>query len=524
MTQASEYPQVPPAPGDLTDGGDRAGADGRQPGLSGTPARLHPAVMVIWPLAQIGPLVLLLVAGALSPVVAGVLLVSSGAASVVRYVRFTWQVDDDALVIEQGLLQRQRRVIPLERIQSVDLARKVRHRAFGVVEVRVEAVGGGTTEGRLDALSVPDGQRLRALLLRERDRAAGDAPGAGPEAGSLSTEPAAGGAVEEEPLARLGPDRLVVAGLTGGRVGVAAALLGFLQQVFAERLDDLLEAAPALLGLRGIVAVVVIALVGAFVLSIVATVVAYWDFTLTREGPNLRVRRGLLEQRSDTVPLRRVQAVRVEENLVRRLLGFAAVKVDVAGRSGGEGRDTGILLPLGRRSEAFALARRVLDADDLAAVELAPMPARARNRRLFRAVVEVGVLTVAAVVVFDTTGLLAALLLLPAASAAIGSYRALGHAEVEGFVVARSGLLVRRTAFVPKARLQSLALTATPLQRLRGLATLDLQIARSPGVWSGPQLIDLDAGAGGELLGDLAGAIVSGRTALPPALAGRTSP
>ncbi|HVM13462.1 MAG TPA: PH domain-containing protein [Egibacteraceae bacterium] len=529
MMQASEYPQVPPAPGDLTGGGDQAGADGRQAGLSGTPARLHPAVMVIWPLAQIGPLLLLLVAGALSPIVAGVLLVSSAAASAVRYARFTWRVDDDALVIEQGLLLRQRRVIPLERIQSVDLARKVRHRAFGVVEVRVEAVGGGTTEGRLDALSVPDGQRLRALLLRERDRVAGSAAAAGgPSAaravGAPSAAPAASGAAEGALLARLGPDRLVVAGLTGGRVGVAAALLGFLQQVFAERLDELLEAAPALLGLRGIVAVVVIAVVGAFVLSIVATVVAYWDFTLTREGPSLRVRRGLLEQRSDTLPLRRVQAVRVEENLIRRLLGFAAVKVDVAGRSGGEGRDTGILLPLGRRSEAFALAQRVLDVDGIAELDLAPMPARARNRRLVRAVVGVVVLTVPAVVVFDATGLLAALLLAPAVGAAIGSYRALGHAEAEGFVVARSGLLVRRTAFVPKARLQSLALTATPLQRLRGLATLDLQIARSPGVWSGPQLIDLDAGAGSELLRDLAGAVVSGRTALPPALAGRTAP
>ncbi|HVL98240.1 MAG TPA: PH domain-containing protein, partial [Egibacteraceae bacterium] len=476
--------------------------------------RLHPAVMGLWPLGQVGPILLLLLAGPLAPVVAITLLLASAAASVVRYLRFSWKVADGALVIEQGLLQRQRRVIPLERVQSVDLVRKVRHRLLGVVEVRVEAVGGDSTEGRLDALSVADGQRLRDMLLRERDRAAGQPVDAPAAATAHAGAPA-------RPLARLGPDRLVVAGLTGGRVGVAAALLGFAQQIFGERVDELLQRAPALLGARGIVAVVLITLVGAFVLSIVATVVAYWNFTLTREGSNLRIHRGLLEQRSDTLPLRRVQAVRVEENIVRRLLGLAAVKVDVAGRSGGEGRDTGTLLPLGRRSEAFALVARVLDTESLARVELAGMPLRARNRRVVRALVPVAVLTVAAFVAFHAVGLLALLLAVPAVAVALGSYRALGHAQLDDFVVARSGLLVRRTAFVPTARLQSLALTANPVQRWRRLATLDLQIARSPGVWSGPQLIDLDAGTGHDLLGELAAIVVSGRAGLPPALTGR---
>jgi uncharacterized membrane protein YdbT with pleckstrin-like domain len=52
-------------------------------------------------------------------------------------------------------------------------------------------------------------------------------------------------------------------------------------------------------------------------------------------------------------------------------------------------------------------------------------------------------------------------------------------------------------------RLQSLALTATPFQRWRDLGTVELQIARSPGVWGGPQLIDLDATAGRRLLATL---------------------
>ena len=493
-----QFPQVPPPPGTADELG----------------GRLHPAVMLIWPLGQIGPLLLLLVAGAIPVLVAGLLLTASAVASVVRYLRFTWRVEDGALVIEQGLLQRQRRVIPLERIQTVDLVRKLRHRVFGVVEVHVEAIGGGETEGGLDALALADAQQVRSVLLRRRGRASRDHESAAAQGPAPS--PTAG-----EPLARLGPDRLVIAGLTGGRVGVAAALLGFVQQVFAERFNEVLARAPALLGLRGTLVVVAITMAGAFVLSIVATVLTYWDFTLTREDGSLRIHRGLLEQRSDTLPLRRVQSVRVEENLVRRLLGLAAVKVDVAGRSGGEGRDTGMLLPLGTRSDAFALVARLLDCPELADVEPAGMPGRARTRRLVRAVVLVAVLTAPAVAVLDAAGFFVALLAIPAVAAALGSYRALGHAELDAFVVARSGVLVRRTAFVPRARLQSLELTANPLQRWRRLATLDLQIARSPGVWSGPQLIDLDAGTGRALLAELAATMRPGRAPVPPALSGK---
>lgn len=494
------FAQVPPAPPGVT-------------ALRARSGRLHPAVMAIWPLSQAGPVVLLLAAGVVSLPLALTVLLVSALASVVRYLRFSWRIEEDALVVEQGLLQRQRRVIPLERIQSVDLSRSLRHRAFGVVEVRVEAIGGASTEGRLDALDMSLASELQRVLLRERDRAA-----AGTEMSSATPAEGTDGEHQEARasgpvLVRLPPARLVAAGLTGGRVGVVAALLGFLQQIFADRLDELLPRLPQILGLRGLLAVVVIAVVGAFILSVAATVVVYWNFTLTRQGDTLRIRRGLLEQRLETLPLRRIQALRVEENLLRRLLGLATVKADIAGRAGNEGRDTGLLLPLGTRAGAFALVERILEEPGLADVPLTPMPTRARTRRFFRAGLSTAAATGAAVAATWPSGLWALGLLLLAVfvPAAHVAYRALGHAQPAGYVLARAGLLVRRTAFVPEQRLQSLALTATPLQRWRSLATLELQIARSPGVWPGPRLIDLDADEATALQGRLAAVMASGR-------------
>ena len=115
------------------------------------------------------------------------------------------------------------------------------------------------------------------------------------------------------------------------------------------------------------------------------------------------------------------------------------------------------------------------------------------------------------VIVFGGRGLLGALLAVPAVAAALGAYRALGRAEVDGVVVARAGVLVRRTAFVPVRSLQSLALEATPFQRRRRLATIDLQIARGFGGGGDARLIDVDRGDAEHVLRRLA--VAARRTA-----------
>lgn len=480
----------PPPPAARLDGPPGgAGAASAHAAAQAGPRRLHPAAVGVWSLAGLGPLVLLLIVGSLNLAVAAAIAVFSLVGSTVRWWRFGWQITDDALVIEQGLLQRQRRVVPLERIQSVEAVRQLRHRLFGVTGLRVEAVGGNETQGQLDALSPAEAARLRADLLRRRR--AGPATPSGVEEGA--TEPDEGA----ETLARVTAGQLVVAGLTGGRVGVVAALLGFASQFFAEQTTAMVETASDFVGaqgLQGVLLAVALFAAAVFVLSVGATVLTFWRFTLTRDERNLYTSRGLLDQRTGTIPLHRVQTVRVEENLVRRWLGRAAVRVEVAGQAGDAADATGMALPIGSRDMAFDLAARIIDRPELANTALEGMPRGARDRRLVRALLATVVLTAPAVWLADAAGLAAALLVVPLSALALGAYRALGHAEPGGVVVARSGVLVRATTMTPERCLQGVALTSTPLQRRRGLASLELHIARSPSAGGGdPTLVDLDA-------------------------------
>lgn len=471
MPTASEgqtaYPPVPTPPAPLS-------------------GRLHPAAIFLAPLQQVRTLIALIVTGSFIPEVAGVFVALAAMGSLLVWLRFRWQLTEGTLVIDQGLLERRRRIIPFERIQTVELVRPLGHRLLGVVRVQIEAVGGSKAEGRLDALDPATAERLRAVLL-----------------GHDNATPAFD---HRDFLARLAPATLVLAGLTGGRVGVLAVFLGAADEFFGDRFEQLFDL-PTRLGVRGTILLMALVAVAAFAISVAATVVAYWDFTLTREDGALLVQRGLFEQRLDTVPLRRIQALIVEENAVRRLLGRATVRVEVAGRSGAEAQQTSVLLPLGQRDEALRLVERVLGVEGVAGVPLDPMPVRARTRRIVRASVTAVVIAVAGVVGIGAPGLLGLALLVPLVAWALAAYRALGHAEHDGIViVARAGVLVRRTSFVPIARVQSLELRASPFQRRARLATLALQIPRSS-TSRDPRLHDLDRDTGEHLLRRLADAI-----------------
>ncbi len=522
--------------------------------------------MVLWPLRQAFGIVLFAIFGGFAAfggfiVIGGVIF--AAVASFVRWSRFSWVVEGGTLVIEQGLLQRKRRVIPADRIQSVDLIRSIGHRVFGVVQVRVEAIGGDDTEGLLEALDPPTAYGIQQALLGDRAPAAPDGVVVprGPDAveqigrshdgspvpSGVAPTAETGTATDRSAprlLAKVAPKQLVLAGLTGGRVGVAAVIFGGLSQVFGDQWfggfsfgsnpvgEALAERAESLAAGAGVVVGALAVVAGAaviFAISVVATAVSYWDFTVMRDGAarprsgesptgpgpegratlsgELRVSRGLLEQRLETVPLRRIQALRIEQNLVRRWLGLASVHADLAGRVGDSASASGLLLPIGTLEEARVLVADLLGDDRPVGAELQPAPPRSRRRFAIRALWWV-LIAAASVVWVLLPPLSWPWWVIPIASVAVGvvalvlnlaAWRALGRAEVHGVLVSRSGVLVRRRVHVPVARIQTMSMTASPFQRRRQLTDIEIGIARSGGL-AGPTVAEVDAAEARELV------------------------
>ncbi|HVL81815.1 MAG TPA: PH domain-containing protein [Actinomycetota bacterium] len=391
-----------------------------------------------------------------------------------KYRRFRYAIDGDSLVVQGGLLFRWRRVVPFARVQSVDVVRKVRHRLFGVVELRVEAIGGRSTEAVFPALAPGEAERIRLTVLRGSREAPTDEEIHGDRSGRAWWDDAP---VTERPsgppLAAMSLRDLLLYGVTGGRVAVLALfLVQGLELLPVDSIADAARGAPI-----GVVAasVAVVVLVSVLI-SLAMTVLAFWDFTLWREGDRLVTSRGLFEQRRSVVPLGRVQAVRLEENLLRRVLGYATLNVLVAGQAGGdanERQERSVLLPIATRPEAVRLAGQVLGADVGADLDrLERMPARGIARYVLRAALVVVPAAAAAAWWAGPAGWSVLGLLLAAAALSTVAWRVRGVALAPDHLLVRSGVFTYETSVVPYANIQHLSLSRGPTHHLLRLSSL----------------------------------------------------
>jgi putative membrane protein len=102
----------------------------------------------------------------------------------------------------------------------------------------------------------------------------------------------------------------------------------------------------------GILIVVIAVFLGLLIIwgiSVLMTYLGYYGFTVELDKEDLVISRGLIEKKRVTVPLNRVQSVRVIENPFRQLFGYANVVIDNAG--GGLGESARInLFPLVKKS------------------------------------------------------------------------------------------------------------------------------------------------------------------------------
>lgn len=315
---------------------------------------------------------------------------------VAYYYRFTYELTGDELVVASGVIGRQKREIPLDRIQNVDVRRPAVKRLLGLAVVTFETAGGSSTEATLDAVSPEEANRLqreagpRARQRRETDQSS-DATVEAEESAAMGPAAASDAGVGSKPgvdtdaddydlLYAISERELGVLSAVSFRPGAFAVpfvgvpfggedAFGFLARQLGIDLQAGIRdlAAMDVVTLAGVVVGVILSyLLAVWIVSVVLTYVQYYDFRLERHGDELRYERGLVGRYSGTIPLDKVQTVTVGENLLMRRVGYAALAVETAGyapgSNGGSGSETTV--PLAARERVLTLAQSVLAATD----------------------------------------------------------------------------------------------------------------------------------------------------------------
>ena len=427
-------------PGDLPDGGDA----GRE--FSYT---THPVV-------------------ALALLVLVIAAVAGGSWVSWRFARF--RVTARQVELRSGVVFRQHRQVPLERIQAVETTRPLLARLLGLAQVVVQSAGGSDSQLTLAFLDAGRAEEVRAHLLELAGRADEQGAWAGPrDPAAPDASPAAAVRAEDAPpLVTVPNGRLFVATILHGSTIVLGAILlvGLTAVGIAEQGIRVLAGAPAL-----------IPVVLGLAVGRVKELLVHGNFSIARTGTSVRVRHGLTDLRTSSVPLHRLQAVEAVQPLWWRPWGWWRVRVNVAGVQGDDsGGDETTLLPVGTLDEALRV--------------LATLGVRPDDPLVLGALQGTG----------PDVGWVGppreARLLDPWA------WRRIGYALSSGAVHIRSGRWTRHAVFVPYARVQSLTLSRGPLQARLGLASARVVSTPGPVAAVVPHLATADAEAFLAVVGD----------------------
>jgi putative membrane protein len=486
--------------------------------------RLHPAYLVISLGRSIRSLIPLIAVGIWKA--PGWVIALFAALIALRSLGEWWvrkySVVDGSLRVVSGLFKRTQHTIGIGRITALDAERGVVQRLFRVWGLKVQTPGNNHRSSvHLACLSAGALEELRAALrpadhgrpvvdlgkspagsadpaaggVRSGDSSGGGASGGGASDGRSSDGGASDGGASDgaraatagsgslktgTTLAVLDTRTLLIAAITGTSVPLilagAAATFGRARDLLPEKTFRRLTREVFVGGTT--TALLLLAAAALAVLAGIAlTSLRLARFTLIRDGDQLRISRGLLAQRSGTIPVDRVQAVRVVEGWWRRMLGYCALEVEVAGLSTTNDTER-MLFPLVKVSAAPALVERALPELKWRPVSLTAVPARARRRYFTLPVLVASALT-AGLVFLPGWGRYLAVVPLPLAFL-IGWGQAADAAWSldAGTVTFRwRRVLARHTLIARRRRVQLTEITMTPLQRRAALAGIRLSLS-----------------------------------------------
>ena len=379
----------------------------------------------------------------------------------------TFRIDGDAVTVRNGVMLRTTRTAKLDRIQGVTISRPLLARLVGAARLELD-VAGQNANVRLEYLSSGAAEELRREVLslasgkRRAEAQDGDLP---PEQALL---------VEDGP-------RIIA--VTPGRA-IGSVLL-------SETTVVLVLAAGVAIPILGGMGAGAVAAVSFFPLVIASVTVAVrrigrslrYSVVATPDG--VRIASGVVSTSTEALPPGRVHALRVEQPLLWRPVGWWRVSVNRAGHEAGRRNAEAerSLAPVATRAEVLALLPLLVPdlADRLELVgtglsgrggdaDFTPAPRRARWLRPI-------------------------------------AWRRTGFGLTGTTVLSRSGVLRRTLVVVPEARVQSVSLRQGPLERVLGVATVHPHVVAGP-VQTRLRLIDLARAE--QLFGELA---VAGRAA-----------
>ena len=403
------------------------------------------------------------------------------------WIRFHYHIGEHDIRIESGVVSRNARSIPFERIQDVSIEQKPLARLFALGEVKFETGGGDGDDAKLSFVSMDEASRLRELVKAHKSGLVHVADSENEASNDLTP-----------PIFAMDPRRVLIFGLYSFSLVIFAVLGGLAQQfdfllpfeiwdfrhwigvaekrgVTVDNLNGIGWATQIMLAVVALVGLVVIG----FATGVIRTLLREHGFRLDRTAKGFRRRRGLLTLTDAVMPAHRVQAAVIQTGPIRKRRGWHSLKFVSLAQDSKEETNF-VAAPFATLAEIWPIANAaMIDAPDVS-MRFRSGDARWWSIRFF-GLVPIIILAMAAAMFFAGVSFYRSVLLL-LVPVVIGflwwlEWRRYGDFVDGRQIYVREGWWRERLSIAPQVKVQTVEICQGPIARHQGLASINFGIS-----------------------------------------------
>ncbi|WP_335872367.1 PH domain-containing protein [Bacillus sp. 2205SS5-2] len=398
----------------------------------------------------------------------GVILVIFLVMGILGWVRFTYRLEEGELRIENGIFVKKKRYIPFERIQSLNFSEGILQRPFGLVKVKVETAGSSGTEAEAELSAIPkvEAERLQQTIREAKTKNKQMVFSEG-EALPIGEEDV------NEVVHQMTSRDLLLMALTSGGAGVLISGIAVVLSQFTEYIpyQAIFAQVEGIIrnGVLFVVVLIFLVLLVAWLLSILGVFLVYGKFKVEKSADEIIITRGIIEKKRLSIPLNRIQGIRVSENPLRQWFGFAAVHLDSAGGSVFDKESLNIkLFPFIKKNKIGSLLQVLLPEYNVA-VSFQRAPKKSIRRYMMRESWMFVIPTLLLSIIFFPLGTLSLLVFVFSAFWGYLKYRSAGWNIIGNQLSLQYRVVSKHTMLVLKKRIQSFERKQSWLQKRKEL-------------------------------------------------------
>lgn len=311
-----------------------------------------------------------------------------------KWVSYKYRLDETAFHLYAGIFTKTKQTIPFAKIQNVNRHTTLLHRIFKVTSIRFETgMVGDDSRVEFAVISLNEADRLEAYTKQEmRLEKEPEAEAEGKEGDATSSGEIGTPYATPERIIHFTPTKKEIIKASFTSLSFLGMITLLIWAYF--KLTEYIDVEEQVVGIYSLITSswiwITLTAVGLLVLSIVfgmvTTYIRYGKYEISSDHERIYIAKGVIEETAFSIAKERVQAIKIKQSLLKRMLGLAEVKLTVVGGdsdSDKDKQDVSSLYPFLPVKRAYEMISEILPAYEVTE-EMTSLPQKSLWVRLVR--------------------------------------------------------------------------------------------------------------------------------------------